>query len=101
MTEEDISLLMTVKMKCKEDSSFLSHVINAGTSGVMAAEEEMRCIAADMETVASAMCFLAGQSRVSPQLKKQISDLALSKLSKHQGNFSINWSHEIVTDKNK
>ena len=101
MTEEDLKLLSAVRSKCLKDASFLTHIINAGVSGVSDAEKEMRHMAADMETMASAMCFLAGQSRVSPKLKEQMSNLALLKLGKYHEKSFINWSSNIVADKDR
>jgi len=96
MTESELILLAEVKSICKKDSSFLAYVINFGISGISESEQEMRQMAADMETMASAMCFLAGQNRVSPQLKKRMSELAISKLEKYNFKTFCNWSHEIV-----
>ena len=42
MTEEDLKLLSAVRSKCLKDASFLTHIINAGVSGVSDAEKEMR-----------------------------------------------------------
>jgi len=101
MTENDLKLLMDIKIKCKTDSSFLTHIINAGVSGISESEQAMRHMASDMETMASAMCFLAGQHRVSPKLKKQMSELAMSKLEKYKFKTFCNWSHEIVKPDSK
>ena len=98
MTEQQLLLLAAVQTICKEDSSFLTHVINAGVAGITTAEREIRQQAADMETVASAMMCLIGQKRVSPQLKNQMGNLALSKLQKYfdENKLFINWESDLV-----
>ena len=62
---------------------------------------ELQHHAADMETFASAMTFLVGQKRVSPQLKEQMSNLALSKLENHLGKTFIRWDDTIQKDISK
>lgn len=96
MNEQDQILLAQIQRKCKKEPKFLTYIINAGVNGICEAEQEMRNLAIDMEIMASAMCFLAGQSRVSSELKKRMSDLALSKLEKHNFDTFINWSQNIV-----
>jgi hypothetical protein len=91
MKEEDYKLLADIAYKCKNEPEFLTHIINAGIGGIINAEKEMRQMASDMETMASAMAFLAGKKRVSPQLKEQMSNLALSKLQKYHNKSFLNW----------
>jgi hypothetical protein len=98
MTNEEMILLATIRQKCEDDPSFIAHIVNAFTSGVIEAELKMRRQASDMETAFSAMCFLVGQSRVSPQLKKQMSELALSKLQKYEGKSFLRWDDRIKKD---
>ena len=95
MKEEDYTILSTIANKCCKNPEFLTHVITAGVSGVVKAEKEMRQMAADMETMASAMAFLVGEKRVSPQFKKQMSELALSKMQKYYGKSFLNWKNQI------
>lgn len=101
MDEKEIQLLCDVKMKCVEKPEFLSHFINVGVAALMEREREMRQMASDMETMASAMCFLAGQSRVSPKLKQEMSDLAISKLEKYHPKTFLNWSSNIINNSSK
>jgi len=81
--------------RCKQHSGFLVHVINAGVSGMEDKIKELQHHAADMETFASAMTFLVGKKRVSPELKKQMSDLALHKIQNHYGKTFIRWDDQI------
>ena len=98
MDEKEYELLAKVTNKCIKKPEFITHIINACVVGVSGAEKKMRSMAADMETMASAMTFLVGQKRVSPQLKKQMSNLALSKLQKHYGKSFLNWKSNIEED---
>ncbi len=88
---EEIRLLNEVRHKCSELPEFLSHVLSAGISGIAERERELMERASDMETMASAMCFLAGKKRVSQKLKEKMSELALSKLSKYIGKTFPKW----------
>lgn len=95
MTEEELKLLQRVATKCYDEPEFLTHIINAGVSGIGNKEKEMRVMASDMETMASAMCFLVGQNRVSSKLKEQMSNLALSKLGKYYKKSFLRWDDQV------
>ncbi len=101
LNEKDFKTLSYVMNRCKEHSGFLTHIINAGVSGIEDKVKELQHHAADMETFASAMTFLVGQKRVSPKLKKQMSDLALHKLQNHYGKTFINWNDQITENLNE
>lgn len=95
MTNEEIKLLTEIRAKISEKPEFLPHIISICMSGISDREKMMREMAADMETFASAMCFLAGQNRVSPKLKEQMSELALSKLQKYYGKSFLKWTDSV------
>ena len=100
MTKEDYKLLSDVYKKCNKDPRFINHIINACTSGIVDTEKEMRKQAADMETVAIAMYALLKENRTLPSLKKIMSELALSKLSKYypKKNF-LRWADNVISNK--
>ena len=98
MTEEEYKLLASVRAKAMVDPEFIGHIVNACTSGVMETEKLMRQQAADMETMAVAMLALLKENRALPSLRKQMSELALSKLQKYQGKTFMRWDDSIVID---
>ena len=96
MTPAELELLSKVQDKCTEKPEFLSHVIQVGVQALTEREKHFREQAADMETMASAMAFLVGQSRVSPKLKEEMSNLALSKLGKYLPNKTfLKWNSKV------
>lgn len=96
MTNEELKLLSEIRTMVSEKPEFLTHIINACVAGVYDREKAFREMASDMETFASAMCFLVGQNRVSPKLKEQMSELALSKLQKYYGKSFLKWDHSVA-----
>ena len=95
MNDSDYILLVTIKERCKKGDGFLAHIINAATDGLEEAGKESRQRAADMEIFAVATLTLVKEARVSPKLKEQMSQLALSKMSKHIGKTSCRWDSDI------
>jgi len=96
MDEKEYKLLNDVAVKCQKKPEFITHIINACVSGVTDTEKRMREQAADMETMAVAMLALLKENRAQPALRKQMSTLALSKLSKYYPNKTfMNWAHAV------
>jgi len=60
MTKKEFELLTNIQQKCYEKPEFLTHIINAGVSGITEQERQMREQAADMEAMASDVCFFGG-----------------------------------------
>jgi hypothetical protein len=59
-------------------------------------------MAADMEVVASAMASLVSEDRISPKLKAELNNLALTKLQTYYGKSFLSWNSLIRTGgKNK
>ena len=96
MTEEEYKLLSSVRSKTMKNPEFIGHIINACTSGILETEKQMREQAADMETMAVAMLALLKENRALPSLRKQMSELALSKLQKYQGKTFMSWKNSVA-----
>jgi len=96
--DDDIQILLYIKKRCYEDRSFLYKIIQAATEGIVEYANQQEKRAADMESFAYAMAFIQKQDRLSPKLKKDMNNLALSKLEKWLGKTSIKWDTEITQD---
>ena len=102
MNEKEYKLLADVTDKCQKKPEFITHIINACVAGVLITEKQMREQACDMETMAVAMLALLKENRAQPALRKQMSELALSKLSKYYPNKCfMNWAHAVIEDNNE
>lgn len=90
---DEITLCIEVANKCKDDPSFIKEIINAAVSGINKRIKDEVQYGADMEILASQMMFMAGPKRVSPSVKKQVNELALSKIQKHydKKNLKLRW----------
>jgi hypothetical protein len=99
MDEKEYKLLADVQDKCRVKPEFITHIINACVAGISSTEREMRQQAADMETMAVAMLALLKENRAQPALRKQMSELALSKLDKYYPNKTfMKWASFVITD---
>jgi len=102
MTSEELKLLADIRSKCMNDPEFLNSIISAATEGVMAKERAARHMACDMEVVASAMVSLVSGDKISPKLKTELNNLALTKLQTYYGKSFLRWNSIIKTGgKNK
>ena len=89
-------LLTSLANVCVEDPSFLSKVIEAGVYALQKEVQKQRDRASDMEIFAISMCRLVRESRVGPKLREEINRLALSRLSNHITECSLNWEPELA-----
>jgi hypothetical protein len=99
MTSEELKLLSDIRSKCMSNPEFLNVIIGAATEGVIAKERAARHMASDMEVVASAMASLVSENRVSPKLKAELNNLALTKLQTYYGKSFLRWDNLISTTK--
>ena len=100
MDSKDRELLATISTRCAKGDGFFKKVIDASIAGAEDGERYYREKAADMEIMASAMLSLVEPKRISSKLREKMSDLALSKLEKHNGKTSLNWSQQVDGAKN-
>jgi hypothetical protein len=91
MEDEEIKLLCQIREHCKNNSDFLTHVINAGLSGIKDKSQEHLEKANDMETAASAIIGLLNEEDPQDEFKNKMKNLALSKLEKWEGKTSFKW----------
>ncbi len=83
ITSEENRLLIMVQDACENNPKLVPYVVTSATNGLVEAEQEQRRRASDMETVAVASIAMLKDSRVLPSVKKQMSELVLSKIGEY------------------
>ena len=91
MTNEEMQVVFMVQDACKKNPEMVSILINSCIKGLSEREEFFRNQAHDMEVAACAFAALAKDTRVSPNLKKTMNNVAKSKIEKYDGKTFLKW----------